>query len=194
MNCLNDIIYNMQAPSPKPQQVKAWALTSPLDNPSFSIRYNTSSFNTASVLTLSTCWAWGGGSCQTWVKSRIKEGEWGKRKKVPFLKSGLKTRLGEDICVFKWNTINLTSSGGFQSKTYQTVLHFHKAATWKMSILRLRLRPISTADLYRSSPGSNHHLWQTSIQEGAEQREQYRELSSVILATQLSIPRLNFGP
>lgn len=128
MNYLNDIIYNMQAPSPKPQQVKAWALTSPLDNPSFSIRYNTSNLNTASV---PTCWAWGGGSCQTWIKSRIKEGEWGKRKKVPFLKSGLKTRLGEDTCVFKWNTINLTRSGGFQYRTYQTVLHFHKAATWK---------------------------------------------------------------
>lgn len=42
MNYLNDIIYNMQAPSHKPQQVKVWVLTSPLDNPSCSIRNNTS--------------------------------------------------------------------------------------------------------------------------------------------------------
>lgn len=43
----------------------------------------------------------------------------------------VKTRLGEDVCVFKWNTINLTPSGGLQYRTYQTVLHLHKAATWK---------------------------------------------------------------
>lgn len=52
--------------------------------------------------------------------------EEGRGKKFP-----VKTRLGEDTCVFKWSTINLTSSSGLQYRTYQTVLNLHKAATWK---------------------------------------------------------------
>lgn len=69
MNYLNYIIYNMQVPSPEPQQVKAWDLTFPLESPSCSI------FNTASMPTQPISWAWGAGSCQTGVKSRIKEGQ-----------------------------------------------------------------------------------------------------------------------
>lgn len=41
MNYLDYVIYNMQAPSTKPQEVKVQVLISPLDNPSCSIRYNT---------------------------------------------------------------------------------------------------------------------------------------------------------
>lgn len=146
----------MQAPSLKLQQVKAWVLTS-LDNPSCSIRYNTN-FNTASLL---TGWAWGAGSCQTWVKGRIKENE-GRGKKFP-----VEIRLGEDPCVFKRSTVNLTPLGGFQYRIYQTVLHLHKAATWKNVYFDTEAETYEHCWFIQELPASN--LWQTSTQEGAVQ-------------------------
>lgn len=82
----------------------------------------------------------------------------------------VKTRLGEDVCVFKWNTINLTPSGGLQSEPTRLCYTFIKLQHGKMSILRLRLRPMSTADLYRSSPASNH-----TCDRPQPRREQYTE-------------------
>lgn len=160
----------MQALSPKPQQVKAWVLISPLDNPSCSIRYNTCNFNTVSMSTLPTSWAWRAGSCQTWVKSRIKEGQRGKGKKSPVktFVSSSGTQLTSHLQV------------AFSTEPCRLCYTFIKLQHGKMSILRVRLRPTSTADLYRSSPASKHCLQQTSTQKGT-----FTELSRAILATQL---------
>lgn len=89
-------------------------------------------------------------------------------------------RLGEDICVFKWNTVNLTPLGGFQYTIYQTMLHLHKAATWKNVYFETEAR-------------TYEHCWfiqeLTSIQPppatNLSPGGSSTEVSQIILATQL---------